>query len=250
MKSSFLIHVDSLAILDKITDEQAGILFKAIHYYQKHGSLPEMDLLIEIAITPFINQFARDEVKYQKIVERNHINGEKGGRPIKNQLHKPKKPNGLIGNPKEPNETQDNPEKPKKPVSDNDSDSVNDNDNKKDKIPFDEFWNLYDKKVGDRKKLQKKWDGFSKELQEQILIHVVAYKAATSDKQYMKNPEAYFNQKTWNDEIIHRTGTPSLVYSNGSRPYNQNEDLEVKRMEAARALQAMKAAEAYKSAAN
>ena len=34
-RKSFIIHKDSIEILDKLTDEQAGKLFKAIKFYQK-----------------------------------------------------------------------------------------------------------------------------------------------------------------------------------------------------------------------
>lgn len=115
MKSSFILHIDSLCILDKMTDEQAGKFIKAIYFYQKNKELPELDLLLEMAITPFINQFFRDEKGYEKTVEKNRENGKRGGRPKK----EPKKPTGLNGNP-------NNPSEPKK--ADSDSDSENDSD--------------------------------------------------------------------------------------------------------------------------
>lgn len=119
-RNSFLLHLDSLAILDRMPDDMAGRFIKAIYYYQSTGELPEMDLALEMAIVPFINQFKRDEAKYQSVVERNRSNGLSGGRPKENPS-KPKKPTGLFTN----------PSKPKKADSDNDSDSdnVNDSDN-------------------------------------------------------------------------------------------------------------------------
>lgn len=120
MKTSFILHIDSLCILDKMNDEQAGKFLKAIYQYQKTKELPELDPLLELVITPFINQFFRDEKKYEKVVERNRENGEKGGRPAK----EPKKPSGFSKTQNNP----DNPSEPKKADSDNDSvsDSVND----------------------------------------------------------------------------------------------------------------------------
>lgn len=69
------------------------------------------------------------------------------------------------------------------------------------KIPFDEFWELYDKKV-DKKKAEKAWDKFPVETQIKILQHVHLYKQAQPNKQYRKNPTTYFNNESWNDEII------------------------------------------------
>ena len=97
----------------------AGKFIKALYHFQRTGNLTEMDLALEMAITPFINQFARDKEKYDKIVERNRINGLKGGRSKSHSKPvEPKKPSGLIGNPKNPNK------------ADNDSDSDSDSDSK------------------------------------------------------------------------------------------------------------------------
>ena len=107
---SFILHKDSLSILNKLTDEQAGQLFKAIYKYQLNNTLPQ-DNFISIIIDPFLNQFSRDDIKYQNVIERNKINGSKGGRP-KTQNN----PLGYLA-------TQDNPKEPKKADSDSDSDS-------------------------------------------------------------------------------------------------------------------------------
>jgi len=189
-KNSFILHIDSLVILDKMTNEQAGQFIKLIYEYQKIGKIEVSDFAMQMAITPFLNQFERDNEKYENIVERNRGNGFKGGRP-KNPKE-PKKPNGLITNPP-PTKKADND-------SDNDSDSVNDNESVKEE--FDFFWNLYDKKVGEKKALLVKWGKLKKEDKEKILLHVPKYKAAQPDKRFRKNPEAYLNQKAWNDEII------------------------------------------------
>jgi hypothetical protein len=114
-KNSFILHIDSLVILDKMTNEQAGQFIKLIYEYQKTGKIEVSDFAMQMAITPFLNQFERDNEKYENIVERNRGNGFKGGRP-KNPKE-PKKPNGLITNP------------PPTKKADSDSDSGNDSDN-------------------------------------------------------------------------------------------------------------------------
>ena len=99
MKPSFILHTDSLGILEKLSNEQKGILFDAIYRYHL-GELIELDPLMDIVFTPFKNQFERDFVKYENIVNRNRFNGQKGGRPnnIDNQANN--------NNPKKPKETQ------------------------------------------------------------------------------------------------------------------------------------------------
>lgn len=69
------------------------------------------------------------------------------------------------------------------------------------KIDFENFWNLYDKKTG-RPSCEKKWNKLSLEEQKQAMEFIPKYKRAQPDKQFRKNPEAFINQKGWNDEII------------------------------------------------
>jgi len=121
-QKSFILHLDSLQILDEMTDEQAGQLFKAIKDYHSGKEL-ETSQLIRIAFNSFKQQFAREAIKYQKVCERNRANGAKGGRP-------PNQPKESQNNPLGFSKTQGNP---KNLDSDNDSD----NDNKK--ISIDTF---------------------------------------------------------------------------------------------------------------
>ena len=71
-------------------------------------------------------------------------------------------------------------------------------------IPFDDFWNLYDKKRGDRKKLKIKWDSLKPEERQSAIDYIPKYKEATQDKQYRKDPSTFLNNKSWNDEIINK----------------------------------------------
>ena len=107
---SFLIHLDSLDVLDELdgTDDekliQAGKLLHAFRDYHL-GKQSDFDIITKIMFSPFKNQFIRDGGKYQKTVERNRMNGRLGGRPPKNPIK-----------PTRTQKTQDNPVKPKKPT--------------------------------------------------------------------------------------------------------------------------------------
>ena len=95
-KKSFLLYIDSLDVLDDMSDEECGKLFKAIKAHQNNEEI-ELDSLTRIAFAPFKAQFARDNEKYNGIVERNRINGLRGGRPKTQKTEdNPEKPNGLI----------------------------------------------------------------------------------------------------------------------------------------------------------
>lgn len=76
------------------------------------------------------------------------------------------------------------------------------------KIDFDIFWDLYDKKVGEKEKIKKKWNNLNLETQNQILEFIPKYKKAKPDKQFRKDPSTFFNNKSWNDEIIEAAKTP------------------------------------------
>jgi hypothetical protein len=80
-RPSIIIHLDSLDVLDKLTPEQSGELFKAIRDYNI-GVVPEMSMVVDLVFTQFKNQFDRDIEKYHNVCKRNKENGKKGGRPI------------------------------------------------------------------------------------------------------------------------------------------------------------------------
>lgn len=67
---------------------------------------------------------------------------------------------------------------------------------------FDEFWNLYDKKVGDKDKLQKKWEALTDNERQIAMDHIPKYKIAQPEKKFRKDPQTYLNNKSFNDEII------------------------------------------------
>lgn len=87
-------------------------------------------------------------------------------------------------------------------------DGVKDKDKDKDignnqiNVPFDDFWKLYDKKVGEKIKLQKKWEALKPTERIAAMDHIPKYKIAQPDKMYRKDPFTYLNNKSWNDEII------------------------------------------------
>ena len=81
------------------------------------------------------------------------------------------------------------------------SNTIN-NTNKQINISFGEWWDLYDKKVGDKTKLEKKWNNLNNEERSKSIAHTILYKQSQPDKKYRKNPETYLNNKSFNDEII------------------------------------------------
>ena len=74
MKKSFVIHCDSLSVIDKMTDEQVGKLFRKMKSYHNGNEYVIDDFVVEIAFEQFKNQFDRDLKKYESVCERNREN--------------------------------------------------------------------------------------------------------------------------------------------------------------------------------
>lgn len=127
-----------------------------------------------------------------------------------------KKPNKKPNETKEPNETLNVIDSVivSVPVS------VIENDNvyfkKVTNISFDEIWNLYDKKIGSIKKLQKKWEALSDEKRTLAKAHIIEYVKATPDKGFRANFETYINQERWTNEIL--KPQPQIVQPQGYKP--------------------------------
>jgi transposase-like protein len=108
-KKSFIIYTDSRGMVNKLSNERAGILFKTLFSYCDDENPICDDEVIDMAFEHFKNILKRDLKKYENIVERNRNNGKNGGRP--------KNPVGNL-------ETEINPKEPKKADSDNDNDII------------------------------------------------------------------------------------------------------------------------------
>ena len=78
-RKSFIVHKDSLDILEDLTDEQAGQLLKAIWRYQR-GEEVKLAPLVKVAFNPFKHQFIRDDEKYETTCKRRAEAGSRGGK--------------------------------------------------------------------------------------------------------------------------------------------------------------------------
>jgi hypothetical protein len=83
-------------------------------------------------------------------------------------------------------------------------------------ISFDIFWDLYDKKVGDKEKLKKKWDSMKDDDRSLIIEYIPKYKLIQPEKKFRKDPQTFFNNSSWNDELIGSSDIPKTqIYKNG-----------------------------------
>lgn len=88
------------------------------------------------------------------------------------------------------------------PIINQESLIINQESNTTKPIGFDEFWNVYDKKVG-KPNAQKAWAKakIDEDLLKTVLEQAKKYAVAT-DKQFRKDPERWIKYRGWEDEII------------------------------------------------
>lgn len=175
-KKGFILHKDSLSILNKMNNEQAGILFKAIYQYQTTGKTPNLEFGLEMAITPFINQFTRDDNAWEEERNKKAVNGFLGNlKRWHPDLYKKYNNNEItieeaekiiaerqsaIGGDSQPSDTIPNIAN----IAVNVSDSVKDNVNVNEK-DFDDLWKAYkpvSTSIGSKAKAKKKYQEYLK----------------------------------------------------------------------------------------
>lgn len=212
MRKSFIVHKDSLEVLEDLTDEQAGQLFKAIKSYQLDEEL-DLSSLIKVAFAPFKCQFARDADKYEKLCEKNRL--------IAVNRHKPNVTKSTSGNEASPTVTKST-----------DNDSKSDSKSKSDRSniladrEFEEVWDLYGKK-GNKKPSKLKYSKLSATNKAALLSHIPNYVLSTPEKQYRKDFQTYLNQEAWNDEITQSTAvaqTESFVEKHTNKSWHDEID--------------------------
>lgn len=95
---------------------------------------------------------------------------------------------------------------------DNDTEIKNDIDDEvsDEQESFDQFWNLYDKKVGKDKSISE-WRKLSESERQAAMGYIPKY-TLSKEKKYRKDPERFLKYKVWNDEII--TDKSNGTYTN------------------------------------
>jgi len=88
---------------------------------------------------------------------------------------------------------------------------VNRNKVKESEYSFDDFWNLYNKKI-DRYKCLSKWNKIKDIDKSKILKHIPEYLKSQPETKYRKNPLTYLNGQCWNDEIMKNTAIDEKYY--------------------------------------
>lgn len=70
-----------------------------------------------------------------------------------------------------------------------------------DRLPFQPFWDLYDKKR-DRPKSEELWSKLTAKDQQAVMDYLPSYIASTPEKRFRKDPTTFLRHRSWEDEII------------------------------------------------
>jgi len=95
-KKSFLLYCDLIHTVEKLSDKDAGEMFKHILRYVNDQNPTTDNQLIDVLFEQIKQQLKRDLKKYEERAERSRQNGKKGGRPKTQKTQQvnsePKKP--------------------------------------------------------------------------------------------------------------------------------------------------------------
>ncbi len=76
--------------------------------------------------------------------------------------------------------------------------------------PFELFWNTYDKKF-DKQKCEKAWAKMSEEDRAACMKALPSYIASTQEIQYRRYPYTYLHNRSWENDIIQKSGRQQLL---------------------------------------
>ena len=79
---------------------------------------------------------------------------------------------------------------------------------------FQDFWDLYDKKSGSKRKTEAKFKSLPHKIKLEIIDHLDQYILSTPDKQFRKDPITYLNNEGWEQEIINQNQNESQNKNN------------------------------------
>lgn len=205
-KDSFIIYKSFYEPIKLLSDKQLGRLFRALFDYQIEGST-QVDADLQMAFAFFKNQMDMDESKYQKVVQRNKLNGSKGGRPTREESTQ--NPLGL--------------KKARKPCNDNDNGNENDSkieklstdNSKQDLSVWEEMFRTFMKAYPGRKegfsytfesfrKKNKHWKEILPLLLPALQKEIAWRSTKDPDKEFVpqwKNLSTWLNKRCWEQEL-------------------------------------------------
>ena len=196
---SIILYLDSAAAIDYLTDEQAGILIKAVFRYGRNGQMLESsDTALTALFTMLCTQIDRDHRKYEERCERNVANAKK--RYEKLHPDEPQSPIACDGMQSHPNACHNDNNSDIDNKTDNDDDNADAliiSDASVSDYSFETVWKMYGKPVGNVEVLKAKWNSLSAKNKDIILDYIPRYVASTPEIRYRKNFENFLSERYW-----------------------------------------------------
>jgi len=189
-----------------MTDEQVGQYIRLLCLQHQKNELSENDMKMickshdEVVISKFIkterNTFYNERMKIESEKRKAFITSRSQNKKGKNKkdmkIISKSCENHMENENENENENKDGVEIENVEILEN--------------YPFEDFWILYDKKRGDKVKLSKKWEKISDADRKKIFEYIPQYKLSQPNKEFRKDPETFLNNKSWNDELIYKSG--------------------------------------------
>ncbi len=196
---SIILYLDSASAIDYLTDEQAGILIKAVFRYGRNGQMLESsDTALTALFTMLCTQIDRDHRKYEERCERNVANAKK--RYEKLHPDEPQSPIACDGMQSHPNACHNDNNSDNDNKTDNDDDNADAliiNDASVSDYSFETVWKMYGKPVGNVEVLKAKWNSLSAKNKDNILDYIPRYVESTPEIRYRKNFENFLSERYW-----------------------------------------------------
>ena len=92
-KDSFILYLDHQEIFEMLTDEQAGQLIKSIFLYERTGTIPKMDKMLNLAFVPIMQILDKNRRRYDEKCKKNKQNIEKRWNKNNTNVYERKKQN-------------------------------------------------------------------------------------------------------------------------------------------------------------
>ena len=232
---AFNFYLDYLENIEDLSDEQIGVLTRALLIYANTGEVIEMELAVKQTFKPIKKQMDIEFENYAQVAEKRSAAGKSGGRPKKDEKAKEnsseEKANGSTEEEniieikaKKANAFLSFDEESKKSKSiENENENENEN-NISFVQAFDDFWNAYPKKrnkpAAERafKRLKVNQDLLT------TMLNAIKKQIKTrgwQDIQYIPNPSSWLNGRMWEDKITQADITPPNKYT---QSYIQREE--------------------------
>ena len=193
-KKGFILYADQRGTFAKLSDEQAGKLVKHIFSYVNDEN-PESDFITELAFESIKQKLKRDLVKWEA------TRGKRSEAGLASAAAKKLAKEQTATKSTSVESVQQTATKSTVKDNVNVNVSVNDILLEKETKVFNEFWDLYDKKINPTK-CKPKFLKLPEKDRKLIMEYIPKYKLAQPEKKFRKDPYTFLHNSAWLDEII------------------------------------------------